>query len=65
MTVYTCYACDREFEAPQPATKEDETKLFDATEKGRVVVVCEECLEYSLLVNTWIKAAHTSENQLN
>jgi hypothetical protein len=65
VTTYTCYACDTEFEVPTPATQEDEAKLFDADHKGKLVVICEECLEWSLIVNAWEKAAHMLERLPN
>jgi hypothetical protein len=65
MTTYTCYSCKMEFEANVPATKEDETKLFNADTKGNVVVVCEDCLEWNLALNAWEKAAHISERRPN
>ena len=64
MTTYTCYACDSDFEVA-PATKEDETKFFDADTKGKVVVICEDCLERSLVVNAWEKAAHMLDHWAN
>lgn len=65
MTTYTCYACASDFEAPIPATKEDETKLFDATNKGKVFVICEDCLEWNLVVNSWKRAAHMRDRPKN